>query len=115
MPRRAMARSSQRMLKPAAQHRMQRVAVGTLEPAALHAVIVLGMPDGRLDRLTPLQPAPLAARERAALAAMDQCHPANVGIRPPVAQVDAGRVRLDAQLLQQDGGLLQFSASVWPS
>src|SRR5690606_14298378 len=55
---------------------MQRVTLSALEPAALHAVIVLGMPDGRLDRLTPLQPAPLAARERAALAAMDQCHPA---------------------------------------
>ena len=82
---------------------MQRVTLSALEPAALHAVIVLGMPDGRLDRLTPLQPAPLAARERAALAAMDQCHPANVGIRPPVAQVDDGRVRLDAQVLQQDG------------
>ena len=53
---------------------MQRVTLSALEPAALHAVIVLGMPDGRLDRLTPLQPAPLAARERAALAAMDQCH-----------------------------------------
>jgi len=39
---------------------------------------------------------------------MDQCHPANVGIRPPVAQVDDGRVRLDAQVLQQDGGLLQL-------
>ena len=87
---------------------MQRVTLSALEPAALHAVIVLGMPDGRLDRLTPLQPTPLAARERAALAAMDQCYPANVGIRPPVAQVDDGRVRLDAQVLQQDGGLLQL-------
>lgn len=40
-----------------AQHRVQRVALAALEPAALHAVVLLGVPDQRLDGLAPLEPA----------------------------------------------------------
>ena len=45
----AIERSSQRML-----HRVQRVTRAASEPAAIHAVVALGVTDGRLDRLAPL-------------------------------------------------------------
>jgi len=57
-----------------AQHRMQRVTVGALEPAALQSVVVLGMTDGRLDGLAPAQPAALEFRQALDLAAVDELH-----------------------------------------
>jgi hypothetical protein len=41
---------------------MQRVAFGTLEPAAIHAVIGLRVADQRLDGLAPFEPRPLPGR-----------------------------------------------------
>ena len=62
-PLAAIDRSSQRMLNPAAhstaQHRMQRVTTAAAQPAAVHPVVALGVADGRLDRLAPLEPASL--------------------------------------------------------
>ena len=42
-----------------AQHRMQRIAGLPLQPAPVHPVVMLQMPDGRLHRLPSLEPAPL--------------------------------------------------------
>ena len=42
-----------------AQHRVQRVATAAAEPAAIHPVVALGVTDGRLDGLAPLEPASL--------------------------------------------------------
>lgn len=42
---RVSARISPQMLKPAAQHRIQGVAITALEPAALHAVVLVGVSD----------------------------------------------------------------------
>ena len=67
-PLAVIARSSQRMLNPAAhstaqhrtaQHRMQRVTAAAAQPAAVHPVVALGMTDGRRDGLAPLEPASL--------------------------------------------------------
>lgn len=38
-----------------AAQRMQRIAHGALQPASVHAVVGLGVPDQRLDRLAPLE------------------------------------------------------------
>lgn len=37
----------------------QRIAERTLQPATIHAVVCLGVPDGRLDGLATLEPASL--------------------------------------------------------
>ena len=39
-----------------AEHCMQRVTTAAAEPAAIPAVVALGVTDGRLDRLAPLEP-----------------------------------------------------------
>ncbi len=53
------------------QHRVQRVPRGTLEPAAIHAVIVLQVPDRWLHRLAPLEPSALRIGQAFELAAVD--------------------------------------------
>ena len=45
-----------------AQHRMQRVTLTALQPAAVQAVISLGVSDRRLDGLAALEPAALLDR-----------------------------------------------------
>jgi hypothetical protein len=57
-----------------AQHRVQRIAVSVFEPAAIHAVIALGMADRRLDCLAPLEPLALLCIERPQLAAVNDLY-----------------------------------------
>ena len=62
-PLAAIARSSQRMLNPAAHSTACSASPSAAaEPAAIHAVVALGVTDGRLDGLAPLEPACAAAR-----------------------------------------------------
>src|SRR3954447_21505820 len=75
-----------------AQHRVNRIAIGTLQPTAIHAVVELGVADGRLDRLATLQPTPLQWREALALAAMDEGRRRHFHVDAAESEIDrAGR------------------------
>lgn len=87
---------------------MQPVTLLALEVAPVHAVILLQVPDDRLDGLAALEQLALLLREALDLAAVHQAHIRNVGLHPAVAQVGIGRVGLDAAVLHQDRGLLQL-------
>ena len=67
------------------QYRVQCIAFAALEPAARHAVVVLGMPDERLDGLAALEPFALHAGERLVAAAMNQLYRRDVRARRPVS------------------------------
>jgi len=50
---------------------MQYIGAAATEPAAIHAVVALGVANGRLDRLAPPEPATLLRVQGLELAAMD--------------------------------------------
>lgn len=68
------------------QHRMQRVTTAAAQPAATHAVVALGVTNGRLDRLAPPEPFALLRIQRFGLAQVDdlQLRPAD-GPRSPAS------------------------------
>src|SRR5215831_7946821 len=80
------AQSGNRAQQPAqvearrAQHRMQRIAGGTLEPAAPQSVILFDVADDRFDCLTALEPLALLLAQRLVLAAVNQFHRAELGV-----------------------------------
>lgn len=53
------------------QHRIQRIAQATCQPAPVHPMIGLQMSDRRPDRLAALEPPPLLRRHRLEAPAMD--------------------------------------------
>ena len=67
---------------------MERIAQLSLEPAAIHPMVRLQVPDGRFNRLSPLEPAPLLSGQRLVLAAMNDLDCRIVLIHPAIAQVD---------------------------
>jgi hypothetical protein len=91
-----------------AQHRVQRITAGTLQPAAIHAVIALGVADGWLDGLAALEPLALLRVERLELAAVDDLHRRAGFVDTAKAQIDNGGGRRNADVLQQRGGLLDL-------
>lgn len=89
---------------------MQRVTGLPFEPTAPHAVIVLGVPDDRLDSLA-LDPLPLLCLQGLVFAAMNQLHRSDFGIHIPEAKINDGsllpqRIR---QRFEQDGGLFELA------
>jgi hypothetical protein len=91
-----------------AQHRVQRVTRAADEPAAVHAVVALGVTDHRLDGLPAFEPAPLQRGQRLVLAPVDDLHARVVGVHAPVAQVNDRRGWLHTDVLQQRVGLLEL-------
>jgi hypothetical protein len=89
------------------QHRVQRIPLGTLQPASIHVVVQLGMPDGQLYDLTPLEPAALLRIQGLELATVNQLHGCNVMVDAAIAQVHHRRHRLGADVFEQRAGLLQ--------
>ncbi|TSE28103.1 hypothetical protein Ttaiw_02676 [Tepidimonas taiwanensis] len=87
---------------------MQPVTLLALEVAPVHAVILLQVPDDRLDGLAALEQLALLLREALDLAAVHQAHIRNVGFHPAVAQIGKRCAGLDASVLHQDRGLLQL-------
>jgi hypothetical protein len=66
------------------------------------------MPDDRLDRLAPLDPALLLRRHRPALASVQQLHLGHHRIDAPVSEIDDDGLRNDADVLKKHLGLLQL-------
>lgn len=87
---------------------MQRIALAALRPAAIHAVVVLGVSDGQLDRLATLEPSALRRGERLALAPMNHLYGRDIVIDATVAQTDERSCWLHAEVLQQRCRLLEL-------
>lgn len=87
---------------------MQPIAHLTLEVTAPHAVVLFQMPDDGLDRLAAFELPARFGAQAPHLAPMHEAHLGVVGIHPAVAQIDEGRLRLDARVLHQDRGLLDL-------
>jgi hypothetical protein len=66
------------------------------------------VPDGWLNRLSPLEPASLLFCQRPVLAAMNDLHRRIVLIHAAIPQVDNHLFRGFAGVFEQDGGLLQL-------
>ena len=67
---------------------MERIAELAFQSAAIHPMVRLQMSNGRLDRLSPLEPASLLFCQRLVLAAMNDLYRRIVLIHPAIAQVD---------------------------
>jgi hypothetical protein len=66
---------------------MQRIARGAAQPAAIHAVVVLQVPDDRLHRLPAFEPFALLIAQALELAPVDDLG-ARVGrVHAPKAQI----------------------------
>src|SRR5690606_29794055 len=68
----------------------------------------LQVPDCRLHRLTPLEPASLPVGQRLELAPMDDLDTRVVGIDTPEAEIDHDLFGSTADVFEQDTGLLQL-------
>ena len=87
---------------------VQRVAHSAFQPAAIHAVVTLGVADHRAGGLSALEPTPLQRGQSLVLAPVDDLHARVVGVYAPVAQIHDGLLRLAPQVLQQIGRLLEL-------
>ncbi len=87
---------------------MQRVTDAALEPAAIHAVVALGVADGGLDRLAALEPFALLHVQRLDLAAVDELYRRNFLVHASVSEVDNGSGRPDADAFEQRVGLFEL-------
>jgi hypothetical protein len=66
---------------------VQRIAQRTLQPASVHTVIRLQMPDGRLDGMAPSQPRLLLRVQALELAAVDDVLAGVGGADAPEARI----------------------------
>ena len=91
-----------------AQHRVQCIAGAAAEPAAIHPVVALGVADGRLDRLAPLESATLLRIQRPELAAVDNLHRRAGCVDAAKPEVNDRRGGPPADVLQQRVRLLEL-------
>ena len=81
---------------------MQRVSERALEPATIKPMIGLQVPNGRLHRLAPLQPAPLLLAQALVPSPMNDLHAWVVGIDgfAPKPQVSHDLLYGDTQVMR---------------
>ena len=89
---------------------MQRITQRALQPAPIHPVIGLQVPDGRLDRLAPAQPALLLRTQALVPASVNDLLVGVLGIHATKPQIDHDLLELDRVVLQQVRRLLQHRA-----
>ena len=89
---------------------MQCIAHSTLQPAPVHPVIGLRVPDQRLDRLAPLEQPLLVVGQRLVLAAVNDLHARVVSVHAAVAEVDDDLLGASPLVLQQVARLLELGA-----
>ena len=87
---------------------MQRIAQRAFHPTAIHAVVGLGVADGRFNGLSSFEQALFIGTERLVLASMDDQHAWVVGIDPSIAQIDHHLFGLAPEVLQQMACLLEL-------
>ncbi len=91
-----------------AQHRMQPVADLALQMATVHPVVGLEVPNHGLNGVAPLDELEPFSVQPLGLTPMCDGQPWVVGIHAAVTEVNHRRGGLDADVLQQDGGLLDL-------
>jgi len=86
---------------------MQHVAQRALQPAAIHAVILLQVPNRRLDGLPPAQPTFLLRVHALDLAPVDDLFVRVVGIHAAKSQVNHNLLECGTHILRQLRRLLR--------
>src|ERR1035437_343031 len=103
MHRRAMARSSRRRVAArSTSNGVQGVAERTLQPAAIHTVIRLQVPNGWLHRCSPLEPALLLCAQTLEFAPVNDLFVGVGGVHTAKTQADHDMFDLEALVLRQD-------------
>ena len=87
---------------------MQRIAQRTLQPAAIHAVIGLQVPYGRLHCGAAFEPSLLLLAQTLELATVNDLLIGVVRIYTAKAQIDHDVFDRDSNVLRQVGSLLQY-------
>ena len=91
-------------------NRVQRIAECGLQSAAVHPVVRLRVPDRRLDRLAPAQPARFAADSGACTCRVNDLLAGVVGAHSAEPRIDHDRLGRDRLVQQQVARLLQHRA-----
>ncbi len=98
-----------------AQHCVQRIAVRSLQPAPIHAVVVLQVSDGRLHRLASLQPAALLICQAFELAPVDDLNAGLAASTPRKPRSTTTCLGAPAVSSLRIRACSSCSCNVWPS